>query len=427
MHNKLKRLKMKDINRQLNLPTSESVYDTISILMNSGTLPLTNVVFNNLEGREWCNMAELTDNEKVATQDKEKDAETIRQEKDIEARLNKKEEKDKSKDAAINIKKFYTDHEEICKSAIKYSDECKDHLNHFVLSPSRIEKEEFCNKLCDEKILVITANPIEQAVFLHWLNDFKKEKEGLPTTESYLFESYLVGPIVFIVCNIDNRSIIHIHTTNTGEEFTRVAINYTTKIFCPSYIFMLGICYGLDMGRHEIGSVFLSEKVATFRLNFRDNENGDKTIFEAKSEYNKAPEQTMIDMIQGKLDYSTIENILSDHSMPTIAQTNIGKFLSSNSLMSSKEVKKAVMEQFRPTAESPALGGEMEGGGILKSYYVQENNFQKWMIIKSICDWGEKKNALAKTKKASDLIKDSIQAFAMANTCATFKAILEVL
>ena len=105
MHNKLKRLKMKDINRQLNLPTSESVYDTISILMNSGTLPLTNVVFNNLEGREWCNMAELTDNEKVATQDKEKDAETIRQEKDIEARLNKKEEKDKSKDAAINIKK----------------------------------------------------------------------------------------------------------------------------------------------------------------------------------------------------------------------------------------------------------------------------------------------------------------------------------
>ena len=40
LHNKLKRLKMKDINRQLNLPTSESVYDTISILMNSGTLPL---------------------------------------------------------------------------------------------------------------------------------------------------------------------------------------------------------------------------------------------------------------------------------------------------------------------------------------------------------------------------------------------------
>ena len=73
------------------------------------------------------------------------------------------------------------------------------------------------------------------------------------------------------------------------------------------------------------------------------------------------------------------------------------------------------------------LGGEMEGAGILKSYIVENEGFDKWIIIKSICDWGEKKNALSDDPVESERIKDSLQAFAMANSCGVFDELLDVL
>ena len=63
----------------------------------------------------------------------------------------------------------------------------------------------------------------------------------------------------------------------------------------------------------------------------------------------------------------------------------------------------------------------------MKSYYVQEDGFKQWMIVKSICDWGEKKNALSPDKDTNSRIKDSIQAFAMTNTCGAFEEIITIL
>ena len=75
-------------------------------------------------------------------------------------------------------------------------------------------------------------------------------------------------------------------------------------------------------------------------------------------------------------------------------------------------------------AVSAASSAEEKGGDALPA---GENVRQSGAVTPSAAPKGEKKNALAKTKTDSDRIKDSIQAFAMANTCATFKAILEVL
>ena len=105
----------------------------------------------------------------------------------------------------------------------------------------------------------------------------------------------------------------------------------------------------------------------------------------------------------------------------------MGRFLSSNSLVSSRKVKQAVMKQYASRKPKP-LGGEMEGAGLLNSNMVEEDGFSNWLIIKSVCDWGEKKNMLDKDDaQKSDEIKDSLQAFAMSNTCGAFENIENML
>ena len=92
--------------------------------------------------------------------------------------------------------------------------------------------------------------------------------------------------------------------------------------------------------------------------------------------------------------------------------------------MSRKKVKDAVMSALGVRRKKP-LGGEMEACGVFKSNYFDDNNFDNWLVVKSICDWGEKKNLLSKDKDENEKIKDSIQAYAMMNTWAVFKTMLD--
>lgn len=269
--------------------------------------------------------------------------------------------------------------------------------------------------LKEVKILAVTANPIERAVFLRWLS----ERNGKP------LYTYRIKKLVCNICHIDeNKTIIHVSTGKTGEEYTRKAINRACRVFNPDYICLVGICYGLNMAKYSIGSVFVSETLKTFRLNFRDELESDEVTFEAEDEYSEHPSDEFVQIIRDRIMYTQMYSILSQDKVPVSVNTKLGRFLSCNSLMSSRKVKHAVLEQYSNKGSEP-LGGEMEGAGILKSYVVDEEKFKNWLIIKSVCDWGEKKNALDPDPAISEYIKDSLQAYAMTNTCGVFETLIE--
>lgn len=345
-----------------------------------------------------------------------KEAEAL-QEKEFEQGIKHEKEKQLTENAIENIIDFYQKNQSICEKANQYYSETDKNINQYVKYMGAVTKDKFINLLHPTKILVITVNPIEKAVFLHWLFD----------QHSSPVENYLVESMMYTIFHLNNaQTIIHVNPQRTGENETRLTINKTTKIFEPNYLFLLGICYGLDMKKHSIGSVFVSDSIITFRINFRDARDSDDTIFEAENEYDKSPDSKLIERIQQYLSYRVIYSILSEEAKPTTAKPETGRFLSSNSLVSSRKVKEAVMSQYANTRPKP-LGGEMEGAGILKSNLVEENGFTNWIIIKSICDWGEKKNALDADEKKSELIKDSLQAYAMTNTCGAFHDILGII
>lgn len=312
--------------------------------------------------------------------------------------LDEEKEKSKSDGATENVVNFYCTHKKICDEAYEFFKGYDENINKYVISQQKITPESFSSLLKEVKILAITANPIERAVFLRWLS----EKNGEP------LDTYRIGKFVCNICHIDdNKTIIHVSTGKTGEEYTRKAINRACKVFNPDYICLVGICYGLNMTKYPIGSVFISESLKTFRLNFRDELESDEVTFEAEDEYSEHPSEEFIQVIRDRIMYTQMYSILSKEQSPESANTKLGRFLSCNSLMSNRKVKHAVLEQYSNKGSEP-IGGEMEGAGILKSYIVEEKKFKNWLIIKSVCDWGEKKNALNPDPAISEYIKDSM-------------------
>ncbi len=143
-----------------------------------------------------------------------------------------------------------------------------------------MSKDEFLKFLDHTKILVITANPVEQGVLLRWLS----QKNNAP------LNTYLVDSVAYNVFNLGNdRCIIHVKQTKTGEEFTRKTINHASKTFFPSCICLVGICYGFDMTKHSIGTVFISDSITSFRINFRNEKDSDEVKFEIDEEYTDHP------------------------------------------------------------------------------------------------------------------------------------------
>ena len=339
--------------------------------------------------------------------------------REYEKNLKSQAEKKKYTDAAENIREFLSKNGPICSRALLYYEGFKKHRGQYVSFSVRGTADELKKALKQTTILVITANPIEEGVFLRWL----AEKNGCPLSNIRI-DGY---NYCFSTNYDDTRTIIHVRTKKTGEEYARRLLNNARKVFRPNYILMLGICYGLsDMRKFPIGTVFLSDSITSFRLNFRDCVDSDEITFEAEDEFDEKLDEDFVSYANDRIINEQTFSIVSETDDPYIVRTEMGKFLSCNSLMDSSRVKRAVLEQYSKRKPKP-LGGEMEGAGFFKSSFFEEDGFDKWMIIKSICDWGEKKNSIDPDPEKSERIKDSLQAFAMCNTCATFSRIFPIL
>lgn len=297
----------------------------------------------------------------------------------------------------------------------KYNNYLNERNNYVSDDILDISNSDFSNELYDTKILVLTSNKIEEAILL----------VELSLMNQHTVPCYRMNNKVFHFINYNGISIIHKHTEGTGDEHTRRTINLSTKIFNPTYIILLGVCYGVDSKKNKLGDVILSNEICGYRVNFRDSQT-EEIVIEPETEFLKKPSSEMIDKLSGILSYSTIKNSTYPESIDTnrLISPSLGKILSANSLMSSKLVKEAIISKLG-NARPRAICGEMEACGIFKSNYYEENCFDKWIVIKSICDWGEGKNLLSINEDENEKIKDSLQAFAMINSWEVFRFFLD--
>lgn len=335
-------------------------------------------------------------------------------EDNIKAKLETIKAVKKENSASENVKNFYKKNESYISACHSYYLEYKSKKEYY-LNPMQFDDiDKFKKGLDGKTVLVLTANPIEEGILLHSLVDAGKEK----------LDFYLLNDNVYHVCRLNGHTIVHVHASKTGEEFTRRTINAASSIFKPDTIILLGICYGVDFNKYALGDVLISSGLRTYRLNFRDSDESDETIFEAEEEDFKSPNNHLISIVKQIFSYRQIYSSIPEMNGSKVSVNwETGTVLSSNSLMSSKRVKQAVVKAFG-TAKPKPIGGEMEGGGLLKAKIVEEQNLDRWLVIKGICDWGEKKNSLDENPMVSEHMKDAIQAMAMVHTWSVFYEML---
>lgn len=326
---------------------------------------------------------------------------------------------DKENNIAVNeARKFYKNNQFICDLSYKYYNGYFDHRNEYLREIVRITVDQVKKEYPDECYLLLTANEIEEGVLLRFFAEKYKTK-----WLTYQLDTSTGADIYHILIQ-NGKTIVHCAAGRSGDDHTRRAINRAAKIFSIKNLFLLGVCYGIYPREQPIGNVIVSNEISGYRINFRDNEKGD-VIFEPEIEFNKSPDFMLDSQVHGIVNSCQPRNVLfekwgGNHRI----SWRQGKFLSANCLMSSKVVKDSIIRcigAIRPKA----YGGEMEACGIFKSYLFEEMGFRKWLVIKGICDWGEKKNSLFPGKpEEEDKVKNSFQSLAMLNACYAFDTLL---
>lgn len=338
-------------------------------------------------------------------------------EKTVGAKLEKAREGKTSAAAAEHARKFYYDNLLLCSEAYEYYNKYRNHMDEYVCPPKRVKEEELRAEVDGQVIFVITSNEIEEGVLLR----FYSEKIKAPIS------SFMVAdpkPRVYHVIKTEQHTMIHTHTKRTGDEYTRRAINLGSRIFCISHIVLLGICYGIDYGRQKMCSAIIADDVRGYRVNFCDDEDGD-TTFIPEIEFEETPDSKLIGTITSFARYCHPDRSTLVNDDENSIHVEVGKVLSANCLMSSEQVKKAVVESMGDSRNHP-LGGEMEACGIFKSNIFENHSHKNWLLIKSICDWGAGKNSLCpEDTSKGEQIKNSLQSLAMLNSCEVFKWLLD--
>lgn len=345
--------------------------------------------------------------------------EYINRESQVKNELDKAKTTDNNKKCIKKVLNFFETNYDKCEKSLSNSDLVANQTIDFINNMGELSSRELNELISSEDkniILVLTANKIENNIFIWSLKNIVEKK-----LDNYLLDDEDDSICVRInYCSTKNYIIIHHHIGKTGDEYTRRAINEVTHFINPDFIVLLGICYGLDMEKQEMGTVNISEEVTGVRINFRDTPFSDEIIIDPEIEFEKRPNERMTTTITRKLSVIEIKESESSDALNHM----YGRIVSANSLMSCKKVKDSITEKLKNDVRGsiPLVGGEMEACGIFKSNYRGPNNsdFDRWIVIKAICDWGESKNSLATNKEENTRIKNSLQAYAMMKSCQLF-------
>lgn len=220
--------------------------------------------------------------------------------------------------------------------------------------------------------LVVTANIHERSAVRQYYIDqpgvVKDESE--PTNECF-FAQYGKYPIV------------HLHLKNQGSYVQDSAIDstiYARQKYHPKASFMVGIAFGRNADTQNIGDVLVTEKILPYERG-KITKTGDVEFFENRN-IPVSISQRLLNLCPNEWYNNYQQRVIK------------GYLLSGEKIVDSPEFKhKIIYDYFKPEIAEKIVGGDMEAIGFSIAHPNTDH-----IVIKSICDWGEKKNTISKEK-----------------------------
>lgn len=267
--------------------------------------------------------------------------------------------------------------------------------------PEKMSKDEFFIKIPLISAVITTANKIECDTLNYAISkqdggDAKKVDNGLD-----LFGGCSLNPEVYLL-KFQSRYFLHLRAQETGSNTPGGSTDLIRLVFSipnlfPSYIISFGICYGIHPKKQKIGDVIIPEKLYPWSIGQKIGEddwsikNDNFNLWLADKCSDKRMYAEINDFCNGAdgKNFELTFDFLYDKKdlMHESYHITYGNMNTGEAVVSSKTAKKRIVSA---TKIIDGLAGEMEGYGIAKECIYYSNT--PFFIIKSICDWGDKKN-----------------------------------
>lgn len=210
--------------------------------------------------------------------------------------------------------------------------------------------------------LIITATPTETRAVKNKIRPFSSRTNVLKvSTETQVFRLGLFGvyKAVHVQCDMGLG----------GRDSSILATYDAIKAWKPKAVIMVGIAFGRDSSKQNIGDVLVSDSIVHYEPARVGNVLIPRGII---------PQSGLVlsNRFKNKIDW--------DFKLFTgkMSKIRIGQLLSGEKLVDDYEYKEKLFKQF-----PNAIGGEMEGAGVCAACLRADIN--EWIIVKGICDWGD--------------------------------------
>jgi len=243
------------------------------------------------------------------------------------------------------------------------------------------EYEKLSHLFNEQLILLVTVTDVEIEETLSKLtplNDYAGVIKVFKDNYTYFigkFGKYAVA-LVQTGCMGSMSSTGSIITVKTALE------NMKSKI-----VIMIGIAFGVEEGKQNIGDVLISETIIPYNL---------KRVGKNETIPRGVEEQASLLLTSRFKSITTWENILENNNK---AKKIIAKILSGEELIDNKSRRDELLRDY-----PEAKGGEMEGAGVAAAC----KNRAEWIIAKGICDFADGQKGKDKKKEQQIAIESAV-------------------
>lgn len=229
-------------------------------------------------------------------------------------------------------------------------------------------------------ILIVTATELET-------NATHKKLSPLPDFESII--KVFEGNYTYYFGKFGNYFVAHVQCGmgSISRDSSIMTVSTAIKILKPKFVLMIGIAFGVDDKKQNIGDVLISEAILPYNFKRVGKE---ETIHRSID----APASKLL--LSRFKSIKTWEYLLDDEK---IAKMFFCHILSGEELIDNSQHRDTLVQSF-PTAK----GGEMEGVGL----YSACDGSVDWILVKGICDFADGKKGVDKAKNQEIAIDSAL-------------------
>jgi nucleoside phosphorylase len=246
--------------------------------------------------------------------------------------------------------------------------------------------------------------------------NLKSAKALIPNTPLFLFVTAtdietgalheqmrpINGEGSLVLCAIENNSyylgkigkygIVHLQLDDMGAMATGGVITTVIEAineWSPDAVIMVGIAFGRDSKKQKIGDVLIAKTVVNYE---RARISSSETI-------SRAPETECGIVLLNR--FLNIPGWSFKTGKTRVAKKHVGLLLSGEKLVDNEQFKKNLVKDYRAS-----IGGDMEAFGLYVA--AKRRGVSEWLVVKSICDWGDGNKFQQKKFRQSQAAKAAV-------------------